>query len=93
MDRDIDAFQDFDALHNLRADVDSGVRLPRGRLRIGRHGSVSTAQRRHEKTHLWLEDLCAKADVLCLQDTYGTHEYLQTLAVILLGWNLVGIFR
>lgn len=33
------------------------------------------------------------SDVLCLQETHGTHEYLQATAVIFLsGWILVGPF-
>ena len=52
-----------------------------------------SAQRRHEKRLSVASQLMFCSDVLCLQETHGTHEYLQALAVIFLsGWILVGTF-
>ena len=71
-------------MHDLRAEVD-GTR--EGLLR-----SVSTAQRRLENTYLSTEDLRAKADVVYLQETHGTLDYFNAIAVILPGRNLVSTF-
>ena len=81
---DTDDVQDVGTMHDLRAEVEG--------TREGLRGSVSTAQRRRENTYLRTKSPRAKADVVYLQETHGTIDYLHAFAVILPGWNLVGTF-
>ena len=88
MGRDADRLEDDGILHDLGVDVDTCVHLQHD-LRIVSWntrellGSGFIAQRRRERKYLCLKKVCEKADVVCLQDTHGTHEYIQAFSLIL----------
>ena len=59
---------------------------------LGKQGHSGVLPQARRGPSVQLQNLCAKADVVCLQEAHGPLEYLHALAVILAAWNLVGLF-